>query len=354
MSRAARAIVRAEISRAALLRSRLAEVEVPRNRRVRSEFRYRQLLAAAGRLERFVQSAEHLQLDLGPQRKRATRELRLLEAILRDTAEADWQSIEDAIWPVRVPGIEARGSAVDEVLEAVFDVEDAEDGLRFAQPRNMRAPRASSGAVSNWNADALTAAHRRELSGHLQQYRRRCLFYGEARRAFHSLWRELDLMNHIRIDSLVGALRDQLGVDALEHAIGLLRALSGLAGELGFDGLVDALLDGSLSSDALPGGGMNVIPGEDAGACQNVVLALSRAEGRKLKLPTVLGKLRTHLIHCRGTDLALVFTDSWDARLFDREHRDDWRAFHGHGVNFAVILVDPGSGTFSSVPIDLS
>ncbi len=118
MSRAAREIVRAETSRVGQLRRRLAEVEVPRNQGVRPEFRYRQLLAAGGRLERFVQSAARLELDLGPQRRRATRELRLLEATLQDTAKADLQSIADVAWPVRVPGFESHGTAVDEALEA--------------------------------------------------------------------------------------------------------------------------------------------------------------------------------------------------------------------------------------------
>jgi hypothetical protein len=119
--------------------------------------------------------------------------------------------------------------------------------------------------------------------------------------------------------------------------------------------LTGADIDSGLTegnSDSLPGrhGGCNMIPssGED-GQCCDLVLALARGKGKgEQSFKNVLRKLREHLIHCKGTQVAVLLSDRWAPEEFE-ESRMDIEGHVRQGMIFIPVLVTETSLTIFSI-----
>jgi len=141
---------------------------------------------------------------------------------------------------------------------------------------------------------------------------------------------------------------DKLVVEVIRP---MLARLGELISDMGYDGLIDQVLEGGLLGGFTKGEicsqPLNLIPGSGEGACHQVLLALSRGIGKRSAVgwPKVLAGVRTHLTHCHPTTQAvLVVCDSWDASQFDREFYSDYVAWNDKGVRFVFAMASTVRG----------
>lgn len=150
----------------------------------------------------------------------------------------------------------------------------------------------------------------------------------------------------------------QLPTSSDERSIvsSLLRRLTDAIAEIGYEGVIEALLDESFAggNDSVLGTNqVNVIPGQGADRCSSVVLAVSKGIKGGLGVDSVLRKLRAHLIRCVDkTRVVIIVSDHWTPTILD-EHLEDLRAHAAKGVRFLFSLVGIPDRTVSPINVDL-
>src|SRR5262249_24863747 len=148
----------------------------------------------------------------------------------------------------------------------------------------------------------------------------------------------VDQVRHILEDGEVPA-------PDVANASRILRRLQEALAEVEFGTLVDAIASEggqegpqSMIGNVAP---INIIPGAKKGKCRSLLLAFALGRCRRgiLGLPTVMTKVKTHLIECSGiTRVVILVADTWDSAEFFAEYFDELKAHHRKGVRFVFLL----------------
>lgn len=159
-----------------------------------------------------------------------------------------------------------------------------------------------------------------------------------------------------RVRQLAQNVGDSLGQvdlqgEARSKVVDLVRELAQRLEELGFDGLVESLANGALSSFAP---WINLVPSAGSAACSPVVLAVIRGRTGKYGWGKTLPALRTHLIRCdRATKIVIIVTDQWDGTSFADDYAPDFRPYAERGVRWVTLLGGSASRGFTQIALDL-
>jgi len=148
--------------------------------------------------------------------------------------------------------------------------------------------------------------------------------------------------------------------DISQTARDVLTRLNEAVGQLGYD----EFLADIQSADFRPGPGtplgaqsINLIPGESRWNCLPLLVAFSKGGSGKgsLSFERVMKRVKTHLIDCSDTTIAVIFVcDLWDSRSFAENHFEELSAHHHRGVSFAFLQVGAPRTMIGPVAIDLS
>jgi hypothetical protein len=106
----------------------------------------------------------------------------------------------------------------------------------------------------------------------------------------------------------------------------LIDALRKLISDYDIDGISERLADrGQLFPGMGDDGAIVVIPGDGAGRCAPVVLAIAKGKDGRSRhgLPNVMREVRAHLIHCfEIAEVVILLTDIWDPKLMKESEPD--------------------------------
>ena len=149
-------------------------------------------------------------------------------------------------------------------------------------------------------------------------------------------------------EQLVSVLGDLATIGNLTEAV--FEVSDRVDGHLSNGGSIGDLIGDLISESERPGSSLvsapvNVIPGLSKGHCQPVLVAFASGNRGSNGLSSVLEKVKTHMVSCFGvTRLALVYTDVWDAKMFDADHRSTLEAISDKGATI-VYLLAPWKGS---------
>ena len=130
-------------------------------------------------------------------------------------------------------------------------------------------------------------------------------------------------------------------VNEISHSIGGFLGEGGSINEL----IRDLISESERQGSSLGSSPINIIPGLSKGHCHPVLVALASGNRGTNGLTSVLEKVKTHMISCFGvTQLALVYTDYWDAKTYDSDHRTTLEAISAKGATI-VYLLAPWKGS---------
>lgn len=194
----------------------------------------------------------------------------------------------------------------------------------------------------------------------LRLSRRRSLAYATST-GDHDFYLESD-QSMQNIDALIQSILEDPRTPDLGDRVGqALRSALGAIGNLGYDGLVDNIIDGFYPGSLVPGtsgdANCSIIPSENAdhSQCTPVLLAFSKGATGALGFDGILQKVRTCLARCRGTTkLVLFFCTTWNAEKFTSTHFPELQALaHADGVRFGFLVVGSPPNRVAVVPVDL-
>jgi len=148
------------------------------------------------------------------------------------------------------------------------------------------------------------------------------------------------------MDSLPQQLRELLGdlanEDILQTVGEISRQMDGYFQEGGSisDWISDQIAGSERPGSPLTEKPINVIPGVSRLHCHPLLVAFSSGGKGTNGLPKILEAVKTHLASCAGvTRVALIYTDYWDAKMYDSDHRATLEALAGRGTGIVYILV---------------
>ena len=155
---------------------------------------------------------------------------------------------------------------------------------------------------------------------------------------------------------MMSSLQEQLSevIRPIANVLGLNAALTEVSHRI--DGLLvegaslselirDLISESERPGSALTSSPINIIPGISKGHCHPVLVALASGNRGANGLDSILEKVKTHVVSCSGvTRLALVYTDYWDAKLYDSDHRATLEAISDKGTTI-VYLLAPWKGS---------
>jgi hypothetical protein len=155
------------------------------------------------------------------------------------------------------------------------------------------------------------------------------------------------------IEQYLGQLKD---TDLRGTASRVLERIAGAIAEIGYDEFVEDVTSSDFKggSDSLVGASaINLIPSKTNGHCQPLLLAVSKGDKKAIGFPSVMRKVREHLIRCPTTLSVIVLCDHWAPDMLD-EHWGDLRAHHDRGVRFLFLMVGTLGRVIAPVAVDLS
>jgi hypothetical protein len=328
---------------------------------------YREVLVRAARLDNMIQSAEQLSVLRDNRSQQRLRNLvDRATSVGLDVIAQNRQLLErssDDFWPVRDPDGSEEGDRAAATYRGLLDTHANAMLLAFARRRQLPvppAPRLASSTLQGWLA-SIDGGERREVRKWVQTFRLARLSFGPGRQrdegVMNVLSNDIDenAVRRIRqlVESVMGALSPDMARGNLAPQIGrFVEELARRAEEIGFDGLVESLMDGAVPPDVRSW--INIVPGDGHGACCPVVVALVRGRKGRCGWSKSLSALRTHLIRCsNATKLALIVTNQWNDESFDQDFAEDLRAFSGKGVKFVVLLGGHSSRGLTQINADL-
>jgi len=149
--------------------------------------------------------------------------------------------------------------------------------------------------------------------------------------------------------------------DSIYDAKAVIQTILGAIANVGYDNLLDDILDGLLADEIFPGSGdggggaCNIIPGHGSShaACHPVLIALSKGDRGKLGFDAILQRVRTHLVKCRGiTRTVIFFSTTWDSAKFADTHFPELQAIHStDGVRFIFLIAGTPPTTVTRAPV---
>jgi hypothetical protein len=321
---------------------------------------YRELLLRAARLERLldakrVVAPEAFRLD----ETALARSIERAAAVARRNAPVR-RALEyqrRSFWEVRMTADDApRG--IERSMAALLQVFDQESSYllaRFAAHHSLPVPPFQPSTAGPLELDQHEI---RSLTRWLQRYRLQRFAFGDAREDTdwrRSLMSDSDEAGESRVRATVLSALDRIRADALGPDMSwqvkrLFEELALRVQELGFDGLIDSLAEGTLPPSLRTV--VNIVPGDDGVTCMPIVIALLKGWKGRNAWSKAFGALRTHLINCvEVTRLAVVVCDVWDARSFESEFASDLRALASKGIQIVVLLA--GSSQFALTLLDV-
>lgn len=197
--------------------------------------------------------------------------------------------------------------------------------------------------------DADFRARRSSMMGHFQ--------------AFDDLqFNVIKKKNYYSMEKLIAEiLNDPSLGDSLVDASPVIKSILGAIENVGYDNLLEDILDGLLGEGTFPEAGeggrtsFNIIPGRGAGhaACHPVLLALSKGDRGKFGFDAILQRVRTHLVKCRGiTRTVIFFSTNWDSAKFAESHYPELQAIHSaDGVRFVFLIAGTPPTTVTRAPV---
>jgi hypothetical protein len=133
--------------------------------------------------------------------------------------------------------------------------------------------------------------------------------------------------------------------DILQQAKEILGRIEEAIGQVGYGQFCESITEdgGQYGPDSMVGsrGPINIIPGDKAGCCCDLVLAVSKGGlTSRFGFDIITRQIRAHLIDCIGqTRLVIFLTDSWNPSKLE-ESRGDFEAHRRRGTLVVPILVN--------------
>lgn len=148
-----------------------------------------------------------------------------------------------------------------------------------------------------------------------------------------------------QLDEIIRPIANICGLNAavseVSHRVDGFLAEGGSLSEL----ISDLISESERPGSSLTSSPINIIPGLSKGHCHPVLVALASGNRGANGLASILEKVKTHMVSCSGvTRLALVYTDYWDAKMYDADHRSTLGAISAKGATI-IYLLAPWKGT---------
>jgi len=168
--------------------------------------------------------------------------------------------------------------------------------------------------------------------------------------------------NNYSMQNLISEiLNDSSMGESLHDATPVIKSILEAIANVGYDNLLDDILDGLLVDGTFPDTGegsrgpCNIIPGQGSGhaACHPVLIALSKGDRGKIGFDTILQQVRTHLVKCRGiTRTVIFFSTTWDSANFADTHYPELQAIYNtDGVRFVFLIAGTPPTTVTRAPV---
>ena len=159
-------------------------------------------------------------------------------------------------------------------------------------------------------------------------------------------------IHHILGKTLDG-IRDTIGRDheLLDEVIATIKGIGVDIQDKGYDDYCKDALSGTASGTPVAGT-INQIPGVPGDCHPMLVVLINGDVSEEMSFANSMRKLRSHLIHCSETQIAIVYTNVWNPDEFE-ESREDLLA-HQQERNLRLVVMLSGDDSPRQKRVNLS